>query len=77
MSKKRKRNIVEELNGSIEHVALKVFVPNSLPCEICGKSVFNYRLLQDITCSYDCFTVLQLSKQNKMLHEHNDVCFEQ
>ena len=74
-SKKRKRNIVEELNGTIEDVRLKIQVVNSIPCCICQLPVYNYREVHcnDITCSYECESILFLSKQNKMLHEKDQL----
>jgi hypothetical protein len=36
-SKKRKRNIIEELKVSVENI--KICVPNSPPCEICQTPV--------------------------------------
>ena len=74
-SKKRKRNIVEELNGTIEDVRLKIEVVNSIPCCICQLPVYNYREIHcnDITCSYECESILFLSKQNRMIHEKDQV----
>ena len=77
-SKKRKRNIIEELNGKIEEVKLKIQVVNSIPCCICQLPVYNYREIHcnDITCSYECESILFLSKQNRMLHEKEIKSFE-
>ena len=74
-SKKRKRNIIEELNGKIEEVKLKIQVVNSIPCCICQLPVYNYREIHcnDITCSYECESILFLSKQNRMIHEKDQV----
>ena len=74
-SKKRKRNIVEELNGTIEDVRLKIQVVNSIPCCICQLPVYNYREIHcnDITCSYECESIMFLSKQNRMIHEKDQV----
>ena len=74
-SKKRKRNIVEELNGTIEDARLKIQVVNSIPCCICQLPVYNYREIHcnDITCSYECESILFLSKQNRMIHEKDQV----
>ena len=74
-SKKRKRNIIEELNGKIEEVKLKIHVVNSIPCCICQLPVYNYREIHcnDITCSYECESILFLSKQNRMIHEKDQV----
>ena len=71
MGKKRKRDIVEQLNGTMDELK-KLYVPSSLPCEICQKPVYNYRTLHDVTCSYDCQSILMLSKQNRFLHETYD-----
>ena len=73
--KKRKRNIIEELNGKIEEVKLKIQVVNSIPCCICQLPVYNYREIHcnDITCSYECESILFLSKQNRMIHEKDQV----
>ena len=74
-SKKRKRNIIEELNGKIEEVKLKIQVVNSIPCCICQLPVYNYREIHcnDITCSYECESIMFLSKQNRMIHEKDQV----
>ena len=74
-SKKRKRNIIEDLNGKIEEVKLKIQVVNSIPCCICQLPVYNYREIHcnDITCSYECESILYLSKQNRMIHEKDQV----
>ena len=74
-SKKRKRNIVEELNGTIEEVRLKIKIVDSLPCCICQLPVYNYREIHnnELTCSYECESILFLSKQNRMLHEKDHV----
>ena len=74
-SKKRKRNIIEELNGKIEEVKLKIQLVNSIPCCICQLPVYNYREIHcnDITCSYECESILFLSKQNRMIHEKDQV----
>ena len=74
-SRKRKRNIIEELNGKIEEVKLKIQVVNSIPCCICQLPVYNYREIHcnDITCSYECESIMFLSKQNRMIHEKDQV----
>ena len=73
--KKRIRNIVEELNGTIEDVRLNIQVVNSIPCCICQLPVYNYREIHcnDITCSYECESIMFLSKQNRMIHEKDQV----
>ena len=76
MGKKRKRDIVEQLNGTKE--PLKIKIPASLPCIICFKPIYNFRELKDVTtCSYDCQAVLILSMQNRLLHEPEYKSFEE
>ena len=67
-SKKRKRNIIEELNGKIEEVKLKIQVVNSIPCCICQLPVYNYREIHsnDILCSYQCESVLFFVKTKQI-----------
>ena len=63
------------MNGTIEDVRLKIQVVNSIPCCICQLPVYNYREIHcnDITCSYECDSILFLSKQNRMIHEKDQV----
>ena len=63
------------MNGKIEEVKLKIQVVNSIPCCICQLPVYNYREIHcnDITCSYECESILFLSKQNRMIHEKDQV----
>ena len=77
-SKKRKRNIIDDLNITIEQSKLKIKVVDSIPCCICQLPVYNYREIHcnDITCSYECESILFLSKQNRMLHEKEIKSFE-
>ena len=70
--RKRKNDIVEQLNGTREQIK-KLYVPYSLPCEICKKPVFNYRELKDVVCSYNCEGILYLSRQNRFLHEKDQI----
>ena len=74
-SRKRKRNIIEVLNGTTEQSKLKIQVVDSIPCAICQLPVYNYREIRgnDITCSYECESILYLSKQNRMIHEKDQV----
>jgi len=75
---KRKRNIIDDLNITIEQSKLKIKVVDSIPCCICQLPVYNYREIHcnDITCSYECESILFLSKQNRMLHEKEIKSFE-
>ena len=59
-SRKRKRNIIEVLNGTTEQSKLKIQVVDSIPCAICQLPVYNYREIRgnDITCSYECESIL-------------------
>ena len=59
-SRKRKRNIIEVLNGTAEQSKLKIQVVDSIPCTICQLPVYNYREIRgnDITCSYECESIL-------------------
>ena len=69
-NKKRKYNdIVTELNGTAEEIHIKV--PDYLNCDVCKKRIYNYRELQHdyMVCSYDCYSILYLSRQNRFLHE--------
>ena len=69
-NKKRKySDIVTELNGISEEIHIKV--PDYLHCDICNKRIYNYRELQNdfMVCSYDCYSILVLSRQNRYLHE--------
>ena len=52
-SRKRKRNIIEVLNGTTEQSKLKIQVMDSIPCTIFQLPVYNYREIRgnDITCS--------------------------
>ena len=76
-SKKRKRNIIDDLNITIEQSKLKIKVVDSIPCCICQTPVYNYREMRcDITSSYECESILFLSKQNRMLHEKEIKSFE-
>ena len=71
-SKKRKINtdILSRLNGTYEEVHLKAKNPELMACEICQKPIFNYQRLNGcLTCSYDCYAILKLSKQTTYLHE--------
>ena len=42
---------------------------------VCQLPVYNYREIHynDITCSYECESILFLSKQNRMIHEKDQV----
>ena len=72
--KKRKRNIIEDLNITVEESKLKIKVADSINCCICQTPVYNYREMQgDITCSYECESILFLSKQNRMLHGKKEI----
>ena len=69
---KRKREILSELNVQIEPAKkLQVQCPNYFICEVCSSPVTNYELCNGnfIYCSEDCYTILYLAKQNRMLHE--------
>ena len=50
-------------------------VLDSIQCTICQLPVYNYREIRgnDITCSYECESILYLSKQNRMIHEKDQV----
>ena len=75
-SKKRKRNIIDELGGTIEKPKLKLSHIDFIPCEICKLPVYNYRCCNQnhvITCSYECFSVYQLSQKNTYLDEHENI----
>ena len=79
--KKRKRNIIDELGGTIEKPNLKLshidFIP---PCEICKRLVYNYRCCNQnhvITCSYECFSVYHLSQKNTYLDEKDRTSFDE
>ena len=73
-SKKRKRNIIEDLNITVEESKLKIKVADSINCCICQTPVYIYREMKnDITCSYECESILFLSKQNRMIHEKDQV----
>ena len=71
-NKKRKINtdILSRLNGTYEEVHLKAKNHELMACEICQKPIFNRQLSNGyITCSYDCYSILKLSKQTTFLHE--------
>ena len=72
MTKRKYNDIIEQLHGTREEVK-KLYVPYSLPCEICKKPVFNYQELKDVVCSYNCEGILYLSRQNRMIHEKDQV----
>ena len=73
----KKRNIIEDLNITVEESKLKIKVADSINCCICQTPVYNYREIQgDITCSYECESILFLSKQNRLLHEKEIKSFE-
>ena len=74
MPKRKRDDIVEMLKGHREDVK-KLYVPYSLPCEICNKPIFNYRELKDVVCSYECQSILVLSRLNRMLHEEDNKTF--
>ena len=70
--KKRKIDVITQLTGTREQI--KIVVPDYLRCVICNNRVYNYRNISnkdEIVCSYDCFSVLQLSKVNRFLHEQS------
>ena len=71
MPKRKRGDIVEQLNGHREDVKV-LYVPYSLPCEICNKPIFNYRELKDVVCSYECESILVLSRLNRYLHEEEE-----
>ena len=48
-SKKRKRNIMDDLNVNIEESKIKIKVVDSIPCCICQLPVYNYREIQGYT----------------------------
>ena len=76
-SKKRKRDIISELKGTVETAHLKVRIPDCLPCQICKIPVFNYRALNGpITCSYTCFSIYHLSLKNNFLDEQDKMSFD-
>ena len=72
--KKRKRNIIDELNITIiEKPNLKLSPIDFINCEICKLPVYTYRCCNQnhvITCSYECFSVYHLSQKNTYLDEH-------
>ena len=72
--KKRKRNILDDLNISVEQ-KLKIKPVDYIECCICHLPVYNFREIHcnDITCSYECESILFLSKQNRLLHEKDEV----
>ena len=75
--KKRKRNIIDELGGTIE---MKISPIDFIPCEICKLPVYNYRCCNQnhvITCSYECFSVYQLSQKNTYLDEKDRTSFDE
>ena len=72
--KKRKRNIIDELNITI------IENPNFINCEICKLPVYNYRCCNQnhvVTCSYECFSVYQLSQKNTYLDEKDRTSFDE
>ena len=74
--KKRKRNIIDELGGTIE---MKISPIDFINCEICKRPVYNYRCCNQnhvITCSYECFSVYQLSQKNTYLYENIKKSFD-
>ena len=69
MPKRKYNDIISQLDGT-EIQKLKIVIPYTLPCGICKTPVINYRSQKNfIVCSYDCYSVMMLSKTNKMLHE--------
>ena len=71
--KKRKRNIIDELGGTIE---MKISPIDFIPCEICKLPVYNYRCCNQshaITCSYECFSIHILAQKNTYLDEHENI----
>ena len=71
-NKKRKINtdILSRLNGTYEEVHLKAKNPELMACEVCQKPIFSHQKVNVyLTCSYDCYAILKLSKQTTFLHE--------
>ena len=77
MPKRKREDIIEQLHGTREEVKLKLHVPHVLACEICGKSVSSYREMKNVTCSYDCRSLLYISSLNRMLHEEDRKSFHE
>ena len=61
-TKKRKYNEISKHNLNIKKI-------DYLPCDICNRNVYHYRLCTSpyVYCSYDCFSILVLSFKNDYL----------
>ena len=69
---------MNDLNITVEESKLKIKPVEYIPCCVCHLPVYNFREMQgnDITCSYECESVLFLSKQNRFIHEKEITSFE-
>ena len=68
-NKKRKRDILKELDITVENAHLQVKIPDYIPCIICKTPVYNYQCVKEVLCSYDCFSVHTLSQQDSFIDE--------
>ena len=69
INKKRKRDIITQLGGTVENESLQIKIPDYIPCIICKTPVYNYQCVKEVLCSYDCFSVYTLSQQDSFIDE--------
>ena len=68
-TKKRKRDIITELGIIVENELLGIKIPDYIPCIICKTPVYHYRCLKEVVCSYDCYSIFELSQQDSFIDE--------